>query len=48
MFKNEDFGFKIFLEGQIMRPFSGLAPSKLKNLKKNLRVGYVYLEEFRP
>ena len=29
-FKNEDFGFDIFEKGQILRPFSGLVPSKLK------------------
>ena len=28
--QNEDFGFGIFESGQILRPFSGLAPSKLK------------------
>ena len=26
-------------------PFTGLAPSKLKNVQTNLRVGYVYIEE---
>ena len=26
-------------------PFSGLAPSKLKIVKKKIRVGYVYIEE---
>ena len=30
IFKNEDFGFKFFENGQILMPFSGLAPSKLK------------------
>ena len=28
--KNEDFGFDIFLKEQILMPFLGLAPSKLK------------------
>ena len=34
IFKNGDFGFEIFEKGQILGPFSGLVPSKLK-LKKN-------------
>ena len=29
IFKNEDFSFDNFEKGQIQRPFSGLAPSKL-------------------
>ena len=29
-YQNEDFDFNIFEKGQILRPFSGLAPSKLK------------------
>ena len=32
-FKYEDFGFKIFEKGQILMPYLGLAPSKLKNFK---------------
>ena len=36
----EDFGFEMFEKGQILRPFSGLAPLKLQNLS----VGYVYRE----
>ena len=38
IFKNDDFGFDIFEKGQILRPFSGLAPSKLKIFPG---VGYV-------
>ena len=45
IFKNEDFCFKFFQKGQILRPFSGLAPSKLKFFQKDLRVGYVYIKE---
>ena len=41
--KNEDFGLNIFYEGQILMPFSGLTPLKLK--KEKIRVGYVYIEE---
>ena len=33
-----------FEKGQRLRPFSGLSPSKLKILSKNVRVGYVYIE----
>ena len=45
IFKNEDFGFDIFEKGQILRPFSGLAPSKLKKIsKKCLMVAYVHIE----
>ena len=29
IFKHEDFGFEIFEKGHILRPFSGLALSKL-------------------
>ena len=36
--------FEIFEKGQILRPFSGLAPSKLKILSKNLMVAYVHIE----
>ena len=28
--QNKDFGFKFFEKSQILRPFSSLAPSKLK------------------
>ena len=34
-----------FFKGQILMPFSGLAPSKLKFFSKKLRVGFVYIEE---
>ena len=44
MFKNKDFGYDIFEKGQILRPFSGLAPSKLKIFHKNLMVAYVHIE----
>ena len=37
--------FENFEKGQILRCFSGLAPSKLKIFSKKLRVGYVYIEE---
>ena len=41
--QKEDFGLKIFEKAQILRPFSSLAPSKLKKkIKKKLWVGYVY------
>ena len=36
IFKNEDFGFKFFEKGQILRPFSGLATSKLNIFSNNL------------
>ena len=36
---------KFFEKCQILMPFSGLAPSKLTFFQKNLRVGYVYIEE---
>ena len=45
IFKNEDFGFKKFEKGQILGPFSGLAPSKLIFFIFYLRVGYVYIKE---
>ena len=45
IFKNEDFGFYIVKKGQILRPFSGLAPSKLKLFSKKIKVGYMYIEE---
>ena len=32
IFKNEDFGFKNSEKGQILMPFSGLVPSKMKNV----------------
>ena len=32
--KNEDFGFDILEKGQILRPFSGVATSKLRIFKK--------------
>ena len=35
------FWFDIFEQGQILRPFSGLAASKLKISKKNVMVAYV-------
>ena len=38
IFKNEDIGFYIFEKGHILRPFSGLAPSKL------IMVAYVHIE----
>ena len=38
--KNEDYGFEIFEKGQILRRFSGLAPSKLK-IEKNWERGKV-------
>ena len=34
--KKISFGFDIFEKGQILRPFSGLAPSKLKFFSKNV------------
>ena len=37
--------FRISEKGQILRLFSGLAPSKLKLFPKKLRVGYVCIEE---
>ena len=37
--------FEMFEKGQILRPFSGLAPSKLKFKQKKLRVNYVCIEE---
>ena len=43
IFKNEDFGFKIFYKGHILRPFSGTTPTKIKMLTKYLRVKYVYI-----
>ena len=36
--------FEIFEKGQILWPFSGLAPAKLK-IKKKSGVGYVCIEE---
>ena len=44
MLKNEDFGFEIFEKAQILRLFSGLAPSKLKICLKMLIVAYVHIE----
>ena len=35
--------FDIFEKGQILRPFSGLAPSKLKFVQKNLMVAHVHI-----
>ena len=35
---------KDFEKGQILRPFSGLAPSKLKKNQQNLTVVYVHIE----
>ena len=35
--------FEIFEKGQILRPFSGLAPSKLKFFQKNLMAAYVHI-----
>ena len=32
IFKIEDFGFKSSEKGQILRPFSGIAPTKMKIL----------------
>ena len=47
MLKNEDFGFDIFKKGQILRPFSGRAPSNLKKkILTNLMVAYVHIEYF--
>ena len=43
IFKSEDFGFKILEKGHILWPFSGIAPSKIKILSKNLRVEYKYI-----
>ena len=43
--KNGGLGFTIFEKGQILRPFSGLADSKLKIFQQKIRVGYVYTEE---
>ena len=34
IFQNEDFGFKFVEKGQSLKPFSGLAPSKMKMLSK--------------
>ena len=45
IFINEDFGFILFFNGQILMPFSGLASQNWKLFKKKLRVGYVYIEE---
>ena len=36
--------FEIFEKGQILRHFSGLAPSKIKNFRKNWMVAYVHIE----
>ena len=33
-----------FEKGQILRPFSGLAPANLKKNQKNLMVAYVHIE----
>ena len=41
--KTEDFGFKFFEKGQILIPFSGLAPSKL-NIKRIKGRLCVYIE----
>ena len=35
--ENEDFGFDIFLKCQIWRPFTGLAPSKLKFVSQKIK-----------
>ena len=43
--KNQKFCFKFFEKGQILRSFSGLAPSKQKFFQDNLRVGYVNIEK---
>ena len=37
IFKNEDFGFDILEKGKIFRPFSGLAPLKLKCCSTKIR-----------
>ena len=42
IFKNKDFGFDMFKEGQILKPFQA-SPSKLK-LKKKIMVLYVHIE----
>ena len=36
--------FDIFENDQILRPFSGLAPLKLKFFQQNLMVAYVHVE----
>ena len=36
--------FEIFEKGQILRPFLGLAPSKLKIFSKKLMVAYVHIK----
>ena len=36
---------KFFEKVQILMPFSGLAPSRLKKFSTKLRVVYVYIEE---
>ena len=41
MFKNEDFGFQIFENGQILRPFLSIAPSKVKKKSNKKSVGKI-------
>ena len=43
IFKNNEFGFKILEKGHILRPFSCIAPTKMKMLLKNVRIKYVYI-----
>ena len=43
IFKNEDFGLKLLEKGNILRDFSGIAPTEMKILSENLRVEYVYI-----
>ena len=46
--QNEDYGIKILEKGQFLRPFSGIAPKKMKILSKKCKgikclVMYIYI-----
>ena len=43
--QNENFGLIFLGKGQILMPFSGLAPSKLIFFSKQIKGNYVYMEE---
>ena len=43
IYKIKDFGSNFLGKGHILMPFSGIAPTKMKMLSKNLRLQYVYI-----
>ena len=47
IFKNEEFSFDIFEKGQILSPFSGIAPSKLKDFFQQMYIQSILPTNFQ-